>query len=219
MQKKSAYVRELLAITEALAKFRHYLLGHKFVIKTDQKSLKSLLDQSLQTPKLQEWLHKFLGYDFTIEYKAGKENVAADSLSRMMMLCWSGPQASILEELKTENMKDNQMQELITKCIQNPAAYPHYTVKEGLLLWKNRLVIPSNDPLVQVILKEFHSTPIGGHAGVTRTLARIRAQFYWTAMKNTIKQFIKECTICQQAKVTHTLPAGLLQPLPIPSQI
>lgn len=104
-------------------------------------------------------------------------------------------------------MQDKQMQELITKCIQNPAAYPNYTVKEGLLLWKNRLVIPSNDPLVQVILKEFHSTPIGGHAGVTRTLARISAQFYWTAMKNTIKQFIKEYIICQQAKVTHTLPA------------
>ena len=49
-QKQSAYARELYAITQAIAKFRHYLLGHKFTIKTDQKSLKELLDQSLHTP-------------------------------------------------------------------------------------------------------------------------------------------------------------------------
>jgi hypothetical protein len=51
MQKQSAHTRELFAITEAIAKFRHYLLGHKFIIRTDQKSLRSLMDQALQTPK------------------------------------------------------------------------------------------------------------------------------------------------------------------------
>ena len=49
MQKQSAYTREFYAITQALAKFRHYLLGHKFIIRTDQKSLKELLEQRLQT--------------------------------------------------------------------------------------------------------------------------------------------------------------------------
>ena len=42
MQKQSAYAREMHAITEAVAKFRHYLLGHKFVIRTDHKSLKEM---------------------------------------------------------------------------------------------------------------------------------------------------------------------------------
>ncbi|XP_019451764.1 PREDICTED: uncharacterized protein LOC109353858 [Lupinus angustifolius] len=53
MQKQSTYAREFFAITKALAKFRHYLLGHKFVIKTYQKRLKELLEQSLQTPEQQ----------------------------------------------------------------------------------------------------------------------------------------------------------------------
>ncbi|MCI91268.1 hypothetical protein A2U01_0112562, partial [Trifolium medium] len=44
------------------------------------------MDQSLQTPEQQGWLHKFLGYDFKIEYKPGKENLAADALSRMFMM-------------------------------------------------------------------------------------------------------------------------------------
>ena len=89
MQKQSAYAREFFAITKAIAKFRHYLLGHKFVIKTDQKSLKSLTDQVVHTPEQQNWLHTLIGYDFTIEYKSGKENVAADSLSRSFMMAIS----------------------------------------------------------------------------------------------------------------------------------
>ena len=54
MQKQSAYAREFFATTEAIPKFRHYLLGHKFVIKTDQKSLRSLTDQAVHTPEQQK---------------------------------------------------------------------------------------------------------------------------------------------------------------------
>lgn len=36
MQQQSAYVRELYAITEAVGKFRQYLIGHSFTIQTDQ---------------------------------------------------------------------------------------------------------------------------------------------------------------------------------------
>jgi len=59
IQKKSAYFREMMAIAEAIAKFRHYLLGHRFIIRTDQKSLRSLMDQNLQTPEQQEWFTNF----------------------------------------------------------------------------------------------------------------------------------------------------------------
>lgn len=94
-QKKFAYFREMLAIFEAIAKFRHYLLGHKFRIRTDQKSLRNLIEQTLQTREQQQWLHKFLGYDFIIEYKPGKENITIDALSRMMALTWSEPRLTI----------------------------------------------------------------------------------------------------------------------------
>ena len=45
MQKQSTYVRELYVITEAVAKFCHYLFGHYFIIRTDQRSLKHITDQ------------------------------------------------------------------------------------------------------------------------------------------------------------------------------
>ncbi|KAK2367199.1 hypothetical protein QL285_080510 [Trifolium repens] len=218
-QKKSAYFREMLAIAEAIAKFRHYLLGHRFIIRTDQKSLRNLMDQSLQTPEQQDWLHKFLGYDFVIEYKPGKENLAADALSRLMTLAWTEPQCDFFKLVKAALSVDTKLVEIMQQCAQEGHSLPHYTMKDGLLFWKKRLVIPQQPDLVKKILYEFHTSPIGGHAGIARTLARIKAQFYWPAMRKDITEFVQNCVICQQAKTTTASPAGLLQPLPIPSQV
>jgi transposase InsO family protein len=38
-------------------------------------------------------------------------------------------------------------------------------------------------------------------------------------MKKDIEEFVQNCVICQQAKSSHNLLVGLLQPLPIPSQV
>ena len=52
MTKASAYIREkLYAITQAIARWRHYLLGKRFMLKTDHKSLKDLMSQVIQTPE------------------------------------------------------------------------------------------------------------------------------------------------------------------------
>ncbi|KAL0317485.1 UNVERIFIED_CONTAM: Retrovirus-related Pol polyprotein from transposon opus [Sesamum angustifolium] len=49
MQLTSTYEREMYAITEAVRKWRHYLLGRCFHIYTDQKSPQGLLKQTIQT--------------------------------------------------------------------------------------------------------------------------------------------------------------------------
>jgi len=79
----STYEKELLALVSAVQKWRHYLLGHRFKIKTDQQALKHLLQQRMGTPAQQRWVSKLLGFDFEVEYKQGKENKAADALSRI----------------------------------------------------------------------------------------------------------------------------------------
>lgn len=40
MKSSSVYVKEMFAISQALAKWKHYLLGKHFIIRTDHKSLK-----------------------------------------------------------------------------------------------------------------------------------------------------------------------------------
>lgn len=51
-------------------------------MKTDQQSLKFLLEQRIGYVSQQHWLSKLLDYDFVIEYKRRKENRVADALSR-----------------------------------------------------------------------------------------------------------------------------------------
>ena len=81
-QVMSIYEKEMLAIMHAVHKWRHYIWGKHFKIRTDHVSLKYLLDQKIITPMQHQWLVKLIGYDYEIEYRRGKENVAAYALSR-----------------------------------------------------------------------------------------------------------------------------------------
>lgn len=78
----STYGKELLALVVAVKKWRPYLLGKPFVIKTNYQSLKYLLKQRVGTPAQQMWITKLLDYAFIVKYKQGKENLVADDLSR-----------------------------------------------------------------------------------------------------------------------------------------
>jgi hypothetical protein len=77
----STYEKELLSLVMAVQKWRHYLLGQSFVVRTDQQALKYLWEQRVGTPAQQKWVSKLLGYDFMVEYKRGRENKAGDALS------------------------------------------------------------------------------------------------------------------------------------------
>ncbi|GJT91008.1 putative mitochondrial protein [Tanacetum coccineum] len=79
----STYEKELLAVIQALHKWRGYLLDRHFIIKTDHFSLKYLLEQRITTPAQMKWLPKLMGFDYEIMYKKGSENGAADALSRV----------------------------------------------------------------------------------------------------------------------------------------
>ena len=78
----SIYEKEAMAIFLALKRWRHYLLGNKVVIRSDQQSLKYLTSQRLLEGMQHKLMLKLLEFDYSIEYKKGSENCVADALSR-----------------------------------------------------------------------------------------------------------------------------------------
>lgn len=83
--------KELLAIVYSVMKFRTYLLGVKFRIITDHKSLTFLNTAQFHSLRLQRWILLLQQYDFEVVYCKGKDNVVADFFSRH-------PESKFLEE-------------------------------------------------------------------------------------------------------------------------
>jgi hypothetical protein len=222
----STYEKELFALVTAVHKWRPYLLGKSFLVRTDQQSLKFLLEQKVGTPFQQRWLTKLLGYDFVVEYKKGADNKVADALSRrdatateFSLSILSIPVLSWIDDLKAQYLVDPKSQLLLTQWHNNELNPRRYSLRDGILLYKNRIILGDSQQLKAQVLLYVHGDPMAGHSGYEKTLHRAKRDFYWQGMRNDIKKFIRECDICQQNKYDNLYPAGLLQPLPIPSRV
>lgn len=86
-QNHSAIEKEAYAIVESLKKWRHFLIGKYFRLITDQRSVSFMFDSKhaskIKNDKIQRWRLELSPYKYEIIYRPGKENYAADALSRV----------------------------------------------------------------------------------------------------------------------------------------
>lgn len=78
----STYDKEAMAILEAIKKWKHYFASSSLISRTDQQSLRYIQEQRVTEGIQHKLLIKLLGYNYTVEYKKGRQNRAADALSR-----------------------------------------------------------------------------------------------------------------------------------------
>ncbi|CAJ2662268.1 unnamed protein product [Trifolium pratense] len=219
-QQKSVYERELIAIVAAVQKWRPYLLGRHFQIHTDQKSLKYITEQKSMGEDQQKWIAKLLGFDFDIKYKPGKENNVADALSRQMQYnTITTVQCEAWDGLEEEVQQDEKLRGLIQALVGDPLSHPGHQLKGGRLYHEGRVVIPKQSPRIPWLLHEFHDTSPGGHSGYLRTYKKLASVVYWEGMRRRIQEYVQACETCQRNKYQTLSPGGLLQPLPIPTQV
>jgi hypothetical protein len=190
-------------------------------VKTDHYALKFMLNQRLSTIPQHHWISKLFGYDFTVEYHAGKLNTVADALSRRdseeaSVNSISTPTFQLYIDLKKEISSSGELSALQNNIIAG-LKDPCWSVQDELILRSGKVFIPPNSNLLQHILQLSHT---GGHEGMQKTLHRLRANFNVEHDRRLVKEFVNTCTVCQQDKTQSFLhPAGLLQPLPIPSRV
>ncbi|GKA11101.1 ty3-gypsy retrotransposon protein, partial [Tanacetum coccineum] len=227
MRVAATYQKELFAIVEAVYKWRQYLLGRRFTIRTDHKSIKELMQQVIQTPLQQKYVRKLMGFDFSIEYKPGATNKAADALSRMFeedqqltasFMALSQPIFGFLGDLRGENEALAELRDL-HKRLDNGDELSGFRRENGLLFYKDRYYIGQESKLKTLLLREFHDSPSAGHGGIKKTLVGLSALFFWKGMRQSVEEFIKKCVVCQQIKYSTEALGGYLQPLPTPTAV
>lgn len=130
---------------------------------------------------------KLLGYEFKIVYKAGKSNLAADALSRRSeggeeekeIRMIARPYWQDFKELLTEIEEDAVLKKVMEDLQKDPDAHSAYTLEQGRVHYKGRLVLSAKSGWIPKLLAEFHSTNTRGHSGVYRTYGRSAQPLYW----------------------------------------
>lgn len=93
-----------------------------------------------------------------------------------------------------------------------------YSLRNGLLLYKDRLVVPDTDNLRTALVDEIHTQISSAHPGRNKTELLVRARYYWKGIPTFVKQYVENCTKCHNYQVPRDKTPGFLHPLPIPSR-
>ncbi|GFO36718.1 Gag-Pol polyprotein [Plakobranchus ocellatus] len=105
---------------------------------------------------------------------------------------------------------------------------PHYSPIDGVLFhsWEPKtkrkfvshdytLVLPK--VLQKPVIDMYHSSSLAAHAGITATLQRVKADFYFERMSVLISDFVKSCDLCQRRKIGRHNKSPVTA-IPVPSK-
>jgi hypothetical protein len=191
------------------------------------------------------WLELIKDYDLEVHYHLGKANVVADALSRKphcncltarlfdsticqemeklnIEIVSQGTLANIIVESTIQSQivvaqKENKGIAHIRENVITGKAPCFHIDDNGVLWFKNRLVVPKVHELRQQILHEAHLSRFSIHPGSNKLYHDLKQRFWWTKIKIEIAQYVAKCDTCQRVKAVHLKSAGELQPLPVPS--
>ncbi|KAL0150452.1 hypothetical protein M9458_054269 [Cirrhinus mrigala] len=203
--------RELLAIKLALEEWRHWLEGakHPFTVLTDHKNLEYLRSAKLLNHRQAQWALFFTRFHFLVTYRPGSQNTKADALSRIHEP--DHPISSSETVLPTSMIVAPVIWDIMTEISEAQAQDPTPADCPDNLTYVPLTLRPR-------VLAKVHSTPSSGHPGIEATLHLLNNRFWWPTQRTDTIDFIRKCSVCNITKASCQLPAGLLQPLPVPQR-
>ena len=217
--------KEGLACIFAVKKFHSYLFGHKFLMYTDNLSLKSLFNEKQPVPvqaagRIQRWALILANYEYTMAFRPTHKHSNADTLSRLLT-----ENVEVEEPVPTEFVK--LMEAMDTMPIMTETV-KEWTQKDPLLARVYRYVQFGWPEHCSVDLKSFSkhklelSTLNGciiygsrvlipsqgrqqmlaelhqAHPGVNQMKSLARMYFWWPGLTKDIEKLVKECAKCQE---------------------
>ncbi len=203
--------RELLAMKAAFEEWRHWLEGakHPFTVLTDHRNLEYLRSAKRLNHRQARWALFFTRFDFSVTYRPGTQNTKADALSRLH-------ESSIIPPNQESIISPTVILAPIQWDIMTEIAEAQATDPPPAETPPNRTYVPR--ALRQRVIQWVHSTLSSGHPGIAATVQLLTNRFWWSTLQADTINHIRQCPTCNVAKPSHQLPAGLLQPLPIPQR-
>ncbi|KAI4890785.1 hypothetical protein NFI96_028572, partial [Prochilodus magdalenae] len=205
-------LRDMIAVKLAFEEWQHWLEGaqHPFLVLTDHKNLEYLRSAKRLNSRQARWALFFTRFNFRLTYRPGTRNTKADALSRIYE-----PEAS---------------EEPNSKTILEPTVFlapVRWEIDADIERSNAESEVPEGCPPARLYVPErfrnrlitwAHTSLTTGHPGENRTFNLLSGRYWWEGMRSDIHRFVASCTVCSKCKTPRTLPAGKLQPLPVPNR-
>ncbi|UYV74561.1 hypothetical protein LAZ67_12000143 [Cordylochernes scorpioides] len=210
-QKYSSYELDVLAVVEAVKKFRVYLLGIKFKILTECSAFTITLKKKDLTTRVARWALLLEEYDYTIEHRPGSGMKHVDALSRnpVSMMIQTD---TLVEKIRNAQGRDPLIKALLV-IVKEKQVYDGY-FEENNLLWKevegNRtLVIPKGMEMeiIKLAHEERHFGKLECQQQIFGNPRRIITDQGTAFTSNDFKEYCKEESI-EHCWITTGVPRG-----------
>ena len=201
----STFGRELLSVYLTIRHFKHALEGRQFCVYTDHKPLTHAFNARPDRYSPREVRHLDYISQFTTDMRhiSGKNNVVADTLSRMAVNSLQ-PQSTIDFNAIANAQKDDEELKQLTTTSLNLQPIPLPTSDSTILCDTSttnpRPYIPAK--FRRIVFDALHNL---SHPGINATQRLITERFVWPGINKDVRSWAKSCLQCQRCKVhRHT---------------
>lgn len=207
--------KEALGVVWALERLREYLLGIRFTVISDYKSLDTIFNKPVVScARIERWVLRLQAFNFNVVYKSGKENIA-DALSRMSVneaipfdeetdyyiRYVQATMAVDIHEVEEATRDDPEMQSLreaIESTNFDEPTLKGYRAFANELGFSGDVIIRRERIVVPPILRD-RMIQLGheGHPGTTVMKTRLRDRCWWPGMDRDIEKYVQKCSECR----------------------
>ncbi|GFU76719.1 retrovirus-related Pol polyprotein from transposon 17.6 [Trichonephila clavipes] len=182
-EKYGNYELEVLAIINALKKFRVYLLGQHSKIVTDCSAFQKAMQKKDLITRIARWALQLEEFDYEIEHRAGSRMKHVDALSRypVMIVC----NDTITSKLKKAQEEDDNIQTL--KSLLEKQESEEFFERNGILyIYLNgRELIVTPKAMEAELIKLIHEN---GDFSVGKTEEIVKQKFFIPNLTNVVKK-------------------------------
>ncbi|KAJ1188714.1 hypothetical protein NDU88_005471, partial [Pleurodeles waltl] len=220
----SVIEREALAVYWAIKKFKKFLWGRPFVVKTDHKPLVEVFKSKgvdAISSRITKWIIALQEYDILVEYVPGIDNYSADVLSRLVSpkmadfedvedfeqldkVCTVDFEI-ITEEKWREDTKSDKVLQEISKLVCSGCMSKNQGSVECREFWNVRDQLSVDRDLLLRGMRLIPPSSVRGlligqahdsHMGISKTKERLRSSYWWPGMDTQVERVVRDCMQC-----------------------